>query len=218
LIRSQVSAELLQYYNQVYKAAQYNPNLFALVIERAITIGKNGTFLGFIIPSLWLTNAYFSQFRQVMEENCQIIQLVDLGFGVFEEIVETSLFSAKKRADAVVYETTLASRNSNTQQITLLPVRISSEEISAKVETGFDFFSQKSNFRAKFDRNVEPLSRSFTVYRGVETRDNEKYLASSQLSVEYKPILMGTDVNRYICEWTGTYVKFVPEELKSNAN
>lgn len=65
---------------------------------------------------------------------------------------------------------------------------------------------------------VDPLGKSFVVYRGVETRDNATYLAKEKLSSNYMPILMGTDVERYICDWTDTFVKFIPKELKSNAD
>jgi len=216
LIRSQVGAELLQYYNLAYKAAQYNPNSFALMIERAISVSGFGAFISLIIPSLWLTNVYSSQLRRVMAKTCQILQLVELGFGVFDEIVETSIFLARKVSNSTDYEAILADRNVKDQQITPLPLKVSSKEIKKRTEAGFDFFSQKSDFRAKLDKNVEPLSKSFKVYRGVETRDNEKYLALSPLSASYKPILMGID--RYICEWAGMYVNFVPRELKSNAD
>ncbi len=57
LIRSQVGEDLLRYYNHTYEAAQYNPNLFALMIETAVNVSKLGAIISFIIPSLWLMNA-----------------------------------------------------------------------------------------------------------------------------------------------------------------
>ena len=60
LIKSQVGEDLLRYYNHTYKAAQYNPNLFALMIEQAINVSRLKAIVSFIIPSLWLTNTYFS--------------------------------------------------------------------------------------------------------------------------------------------------------------
>jgi Eco57I restriction-modification methylase/TaqI-like C-terminal specificity domain len=218
LIKSQVGDDLLRYYNQIYKAAQYNPNLFALMIERAISISKFDACLSLIIPSLWLTNTYFSQLRQIMANSCQILELIDLGFGVFEEVVETSIFVNKKSSTRSIYETFLATKASTSEQINDLPFTISSEKILEKAETGFDFFGQGSGFKTKLGRKTETLAKSFIVYRGVETRNNEKYLASSKISPDYRPILMGTSVDRYTCEWTGTYVKFIPRELKSNAD
>src|SRR5438445_4839792 len=153
-----------------------------------------------------------------MGEKCRILQLVDLGFGVFEEVVETSLFFAKKISNREAYEVQLAAKGATTERIDRLSRTIPSNEIAENIETGFAFFSQKTNLKAKFFGIAEPLVKSFVVYRGVETRDNEKYLATERLTQDYRPILMGTDVDRYTCQWTDTYVKFGPKELKSNAD
>lgn len=217
LIRSQVGDDLIKYVNSVSESAQYNPNLFALMTEKAIGVSKLEGLVSFIVPSLWLTNAYFSQLRRVMACQTQLIRLADLGFGVFEEIVETGIFLLKRVGANEVYQLLLAKRNSS-EQIDLLPSCISSEEVMKNIETGFFFFSQKKNVESILKNTTEELASSFIVYRGVETRDNQSYLSTERISNDYRAILTGTDVERYICEWTGTYVKFIPKELKSNAD
>ncbi|MEB3309749.1 MAG: TaqI-like C-terminal specificity domain-containing protein [Snowella sp.] len=56
------------------------------------------------------------------------------------------------------------------------------------------------------------------IYRGVETGDNNKWLANIKFTDEWKPILLGKDVHRFSYNHSGTYVKFIPKQLKSNAN
>src|SRR5437588_8491772 len=138
------------------------------MIEKAITVSKLGAMISFIIPSLWLTNTYFSRLRHVMAYNCQLLQLVDLGFGVFEEVVETSIFFARKISDRGAYEVILAAKGAVPELIDRLPRVVSSNEIIVNVETGFAFFSQKTDLKTKFAGIAETLARSFVVYRGVE--------------------------------------------------
>lgn len=132
--------------------------------------------------------------------------------------METSVFFAKKVSESDAYEVLLATKGLQAEQIEKLPLVVSSADIADSIETGFAFFNQKSDLKARFANSTEALAHSFVVYRGVETRDNEKYLAAERLTSDYRPILMGVDIDRYMCEWSDTYVKFVPKELKSNAD
>ena len=66
--------------------------------------------------------------------------------------------------------------------------------------------------------NLSELRDYYILYRGVETRDNSRYLSNSKRDEFDLPILNATDVEKYFCEWKGLYVRFVPEELKSNAD
>jgi hypothetical protein len=62
------------------------------------------------------------------------------------------------------------------------------------------------------------LGDYYIIYRGIETRDNSKYLSDRKRDDLDQPILQATDTDRYYTQWGGTYVRFVPRELKSNAD
>ncbi len=64
-----------------------------------------------------------------MADTCQIVRLVDLGFGVFEEVVETSIFVNKRSSKRSTHETFLATGASTSEQINDLPFTIPSERI-----------------------------------------------------------------------------------------
>ena len=56
------------------------------------------------------------------------------------------------------------------------------------------------------------------VYRGIETRSNDDWLSKEAKDETYVPILLGSDVNKFTTTFTGTYLRFVKSEMKSNAN
>ncbi|GCF07792.1 Eco57I restriction-modification methylase domain-containing protein [Dictyobacter arantiisoli] len=216
LIKSQVGQDLIKHFNANYNSSQYNPNLFALMIEKGFSVCKSSGFVSYIIPSLWLTNTYLSNLRKLMMHQGKILQIANLGFGVFKEVVETSIFISKKETRFMNYQIKLANR-SESDKIQLLPNNLFYQDIINNIESGFYLFRRKSDVDS-LKKFSEPLSSSFTVYRGIETRDNQKYISDEKLTDSYQEILMGTDVGRYYSEWSGNYVKFVPKELKSNAD
>ncbi|RZJ86016.1 MAG: hypothetical protein EOO60_14000 [Hymenobacter sp.] len=56
------------------------------------------------------------------------------------------------------------------------------------------------------------------VYRGIETRSNDEWLSNEARDATFVPILLGSDVNKYDTTFTGTYLRFIKSEMKSNAN
>lgn len=61
------------------------------------------------------------------------------------------------------------------------------------------------------------LNKYALVYRGVETRDNSKWLSETKKD-GWDEILLGRDIGRYSINYSGSYINFIPKEMKSNAN
>lgn len=210
-IKSVVGEKTLNYVNNKYSFAEYNPNTYSLFTDLALNkiVNKNG-YVGLIIPNTWLEGQYFSKMRNgVYSKN--VDEILYLKGSVFAEIVETVV---------------LISRNIQTtkKEIKLSKNLLENEyEIVdfdvIKYKSGFNPFVKKNNnLLYKLESNFSILGQHAIIYRGLETKDNSKWLSETKINDNYLPILLGRDVNRYHYEHSGTFVNFIKDQMKSNAN
>jgi hypothetical protein len=208
ILKSTFGNNYLNYFNQNYTTSEYNPNTYALFIELAMgKLLKYKGLFSFIIPNSWLNGKYFTKLRAFVQ-NLNNIELINLKDNAFEVIVETVI---------------LISKNENSSQKPLLKEFADSNhflEINRDIEFGKNpFFElQLPNFVNRIIKSSENIKNYCIVYRGVETRSNDDYISTEKHNDLWKEILLGKDVQRFSYKYSGSYVKFVPKELKSNAN
>ncbi|WP_317040605.1 Eco57I restriction-modification methylase domain-containing protein [Pedobacter psychrophilus] len=208
-IKSIVGENTINYLSERYSFAEYNPNTYALFTELAISkILKYKGQLGFIIPSSWLDNKYFSRMRNGVYSQ-YVRQIINLKNSAFDEIVETLILILDKEKEkekvVVIPLFNLGNIESQTLDISILKKGVN------------PFIKKSDSITDKLDA-CSKLSDNATVYRGLETRDNSKWIFSEKINDSHKPILLGKDINRYSTYFSGSYVNFVKKEMKSNAN
>tara|TARA_R100001143_G_scaffold63387_1_gene70083 strand:- start:19015 stop:21966 length:2952 start_codon:yes stop_codon:yes gene_type:complete len=210
-IKSVFGERVIDYVNEKYNYAEYNPNTYALFTDLGLNkvLKKKGR-LGFIIPNSWLEGKYFSQMRDSLY-SMNVDEIVYLKDTVFDEVVET-LILLVENIEAV-----------NEQ------IKISEDIIEGiyeqidfnkeKLKKGYNpFISNENELTNRLENDFKTLDDFAIVYRGLETRNNKKWLSEEKESDQYKPILLGRDVTRYSYKHSGTYVNFIKDEMKSNAN
>ena len=210
-IKSVFGERLVEYVNEKYVYAEYNPNTYALFTDLGLNkILKNKGRLGFIIPNSWLEGQYFSQMRDSLYSK-NVDEIVYLKDTVFDEIVETIILLVE-----------------NTETLNE-QIRISEDIIEGvyehidfnkqRLEKGYNpFISKENELTNRLENEFKTLDDYAIVYRGLETRNNDKWLSEKKESDNYKPILLGRDVTIYSYKHSGTYVNFIKDEMKSNAN
>ena len=210
-IKSIFGDETLKYVNQRFQFSEYNPNTYALFTDLGLNmILKKGGYLGFIIPNSWLDGQYFSKMRKgVYNKNAnEIVYLKDT---VFAEVVETVILLSENAAN----KNETIKLSSDVINNTFEQVQFNKD----KFISGYNPFITKSEpFLEKLETKFDKLGKNAIVYRGVETRDNSKWLSETKNSEFHIPILLGRDVNKYQYNHSGTYLNFIKKEMKSNAN
>lgn len=207
VIKSKQGGAVLDYFNQEYRTSEYNPNTYALFTELSLTklLKPNGS-LSFIIPNSWLNGQYFTKMRAMLSEyeNRELINLKDKAFDV---IVETVILSSSNEHNA---------RNPILKEY--LGDNIF-QRINRDLVWGENPFERKNeSFIHRFLKDEKSIKDYCIVYRGVETKENAKWISNERKDNNWKPILLGKDVHRYVYDYSGSYVNFIPKELKSNAN
>ena len=136
----------------------------------------------------------------------------------------TELINLKDNAFEVIVETViLISENNKAVQKPILKEfadEYKFTEVNREFEFGVNPFYELMlpNFISRIINSSENIKDHCFVYRGVETRSNDDYISTIKHDDLWKEILLGKDVHRYSYSYSGSYVKFVPKELKSNAN
>lgn len=227
LIKSQTYSGLLQYLKeghrnnyilkgeqprQGYWSAEYNPNLFALFIERALELLKNGGILGFIIQKSLFTNVYFKNIRRLILERCLVKEIIDFRYGVFDEaVVDTVIIILEKEVDRT-------KRDSNKVKVHLNITNIEDITDPSKVVIFDQSFFNNPETDFRFQIHLEPktlhiinklnqlkgrIGQHVFINRGVglvnpADRHKASLFQSHRTSNSDKPVFVGKDIGRYV--------------------
>ena len=161
--------------------------------------------------------AYGKKMRQLFADNIKVIQLIDLGPGVFEATVDANILILKKSVDA---------------EIIAKACKIESSQFNSEIikDATIDFDTPTNGepwlilnpierrIKEKIERIGTPLKEwDINIYRGILTGYNkafiidnetkERLIAEDPKSAEIlKPILRGRDIKRYHANWRGLWL------------
>ena len=209
-IKSIVGDKIINNIFEKYSYAEYNPNTYALFSELGLKrLLKEGSELGFIIPNTWIDNKYFSKMRDGLYEN-KVRQIINLKNTAFAEVVETVILIVQKTKDKSSAVTVLSFFNENNTYEEAVP--------KERLKNASNPFTSKTNSIIDKLDTFTKLAQFAIVYRGLETRDNSKWISTEKSLDTQLPILLGRDVHKYETAYSGSYINFVKKEMKSNAN
>lgn len=206
MIKSIFGESVLKYVNEQYSTAEYNPNTYTLFTELAIQklLKQKGGF-ALIIPNTWLDGKYFTKMRNLLD-SLSVHHIANLKSEAFEEIVETVVLIGSKSTKV---ETPKLKRYYNEDFV----------DYDAIFQSGINPFN--NIVIDPIIQKIESISKRIKdfgiVYRGIETRDNSKWL-STEKKEGWEEILLGKDIHRYSIQYSGSFINFIPKEMKSNAN
>lgn len=198
-----------------YVVAEYNPNLFALFIEKALSLLKDGGILGFIVPNSIINNKYFSNLRKLILDNTMIIQIYDLKKDIFKSAnVDTCIIILKKEADDKVRlknKLAFSFGKSSSERLEIEKERKIPQEVF--LNSAFYSFNvvEDENFgiiKKTIEEDTIPLGDIAEVYRGMVTRNNKECIFDSPKNSKYKPLISGRDIGRYWLKFNNRYIYF----------
>jgi hypothetical protein len=205
-----------QWQNQHYETFQKTGDIYALFIEKGVSLLKQNGLLAFITSNKWMRAGYGKSLRNFLATKTQPLKLIDFGgYQVFDaatvdsnilitrQNLEKSTFNACTIQNDFSIQTPLADYFAERSQI--MP-KISEEVwvISSGIE---------QQIKAKIEAIGKPLKDwEVNFYRGVLTGFNEAFIIDTPTkerlcnedpkSAEIiKPILRGRDIKRYAADW-----------------
>jgi tRNA1(Val) A37 N6-methylase TrmN6 len=210
-----------QYYLIKYKVSEYQSDLFILFIELAFEILKSKGEFAFIIPNSITNNLNNSKIRKHILETASINSIVNTPIGVFP--------------DATVDTVVIVATNENNIESNISVLEIQKQTIiqSNKVNQSeflnnenyyFDFLTSNENrsILGKIEKStisLNDISDSSSGIKEYETgkgkppqtendRINKVFNSNEKIDEFYRKHIQGNDVNNYVLNWKGGYLKY----------
>lgn len=209
--------------NQKYKTFTKTGDIYMLFLEKGFSLLNNNGILCFITSNKWMRAGYGKALRKFLATQTYPAKLIDFGgYQVFEAATVDSniLIAQKQKTDFYAcsiqndfnLETPLA--NYFATHSHKMP-KISDEAwvVASDIE---------QQIKAKIEAKGIPLKAwDISIYRGVLTGLNEAFIINTETkerlcnedpkSAEIiKPILRGRDIKRYVADWAGLWIIFIP--------
>jgi hypothetical protein len=200
-----ISSELTEsvYLRYYYKTCEFKVDIYTLFIERFINLGFKK--LGFIIPNTLLTNQFDRKLRKLILEKSNIYKIVNYRIRVFEKAVVHSLI--------LILD--------NEKKFKKLTFRQISKEQEERIEINQDEFLKTNDYSfnirffgndfALFNKIKEKsilLSEICYIRQCIKTGDDSKYLHSKPILANFKPVLGGKEIGRYVIKYGNRFVDY----------
>ena len=221
--RDNFSKEIKNYYSDNYASAEYQINLYLLFIERTISLIKNKSNYGLIIPNAWLMIDSAKGLRNLILKSCSLDQIINLAGYSFEGVnVETIIILATKTEKENI--------NNNVDVLLSAGKEFrfahKRKQIDFKNNDGFEFkvFSDETSLKLtnKLIKGSEILDNLVSIKAGLQAYEKNKGEPKQSVQdVKNRPYdynfkfdettykyLEGKDVGRYFVNWSGLFLQY----------
>ncbi|MBA4313013.1 MAG: hypothetical protein C0417_10330 [Chlorobiaceae bacterium] len=198
------SKEIINYFKSRYRTAEQQFNTYTLFIEfTKDVLSKNGISY-YIVPNTFLANEYSLRLREFLTKDVNIHELFATGLAFEAATVETIV---------------LGFGNTKCEY---LKIRKGDKFVILKTKDIISLTDDKKLLIKLNEKsllliqklNSFPKLKTFAkVWRGLTTGDDKKFIASSKISKAHKPLITGSDIERYGCLTPQKYVQYTPELL-----
>jgi len=216
LFITEVPANIRSYYETKYQSISYRFDLYGAFIERSFNILTNCGIFGFIIPHTLLSNDSFRKLRSFIAEGATVLEVVDIGPGVFQKVSNETmlLFFMRQKASK---ESTVNVIRTN-PKLFPKPIELFTTIQEEWIKTdGSPWFTHApgnaTNLALKMEGASFRLGDLCTINQGLRTGDNERYIAHVAQGPEWKAGAGGKHIARYSPITQEIYVYYVPSLL-----
>jgi type I restriction-modification system DNA methylase subunit len=200
-----------EYFYKIFIASMYQPDTFALFMEKGTRLLHENGYLGFIIPNGILTNTCYQKLRLYSLDNTCLEVVIDLKSNVFiNASVDTSIFILRQCKDKKIrdnHKVRIGQNSDDTKRFVNTP----DNEIRQSI-----FYQMPEN---AFNTNVNVLSMGVcnkVKLRGQPARNfiqskagmkvRKDFICNSNKNAKYKPFVLGSSIQPYSIKWENKWV------------
>jgi hypothetical protein len=193
------------YIKNRYKTAEQQINTYILFLELAKYLTKANGIISQITPNTFFANEYSQKIRLFLIEECNLLEIKNSGIVFDDASVETAITTYSN--SIYLEKTKIINKDSS--------LELNFNELKRLTDDNKYLVNIKGNateILMKLQR-IDKLSDVAKVWRGLTTGNDKKYLSDEKSDDTYKPLITGTEVQRYFkCEYK-QYVNYIPQEL-----
>lgn len=220
LQNTSLSVEKQNELRKAYSVAQYKTDLFHLFFERGFHCLENkGGILCYITPNTYLKNKHNDQLRKLMLDNCLLRELIRFYVPIFENAsVDNAITILQRQTPPSDFSINVKDvYNKKFTELNESPSVIVKQSSLMIGQYSFDFDLIGDEVLQKVSKNP-PLSEYGRAYFGIQTYDRKSFVSNKKESNDFKPVVDGVHVNRYILAEPDEFVCFTSNAIKSGGN
>jgi HEPN domain-containing protein len=219
-LRQEIIKEPKEILNSLYPEVYSGTSDYSVFfVKRSFELTIKDGYHSFIITNKWLTRKYGEKLKSYLKENLQIEQIIDFGENnPFVGITNYVLIYVIKNTPPPKNNSIFYCAPQEASQI-LRVQELGYPVAQESLEGVWTFTNEFENEIKKWAESVgKPLKEwDVKIYRGITTGLNDafiidfetmrKIVEEDEKSKEIlKPVITGKEIERYYCEWKGTWI------------
>jgi len=215
------SKDQIDFLTQLYSdVKEYKNNLFTFFIRKSIALLKSYGIMTYIVPNAILYNASFSKIRKLMLSDTSLSTILDIKGSVFESAIIGGncvlLLNNEVSREKNLIRTSIINENGDLKNIHYNYI----DQLSFKKNDDYKYYLdlEKSKLYFKLEENSKKLGDLASLYNGIKTGDNKRFISDSQQNDMYRSVIRGRDFSRFSKLKPSVFVLFDKEKLWSNTN
>lgn len=185
-------------------------NLFAVFVLKGLLLCKENGILNYILPNNILRTTVYDIIRKSILDNNTILQIVDLGSGVFENVTASTIImqiinhqNLCNKIEIVSNIKSLGNRDYETNYIA---------QDQFKNNTSYTFSIYGNDTNSSIIKKIESaqyLLGDLCLYisPGIDGK-KEKYVSKVQYNEHYKKLLFGKNIKKYYINFDDYYIYY----------
>ena len=201
--RVEAEAPESSYLRKKYSTPEFKLDIYTLFIERCINLGFKK--LGLIVPNTLLSNLTDRKLRKLILNKTHLAEISNYRFRMFDQ--------------AVVHSMILILDNDIKNDITIIKqvskddleqFEVGQKEFSLIENYSFEirFFGKYSSILNKIKSKGIVLKEIANIRQAIKTGDDKKYISDVKRNKNYKPVIGGSEMARYLLKYSGRYVDY----------
>lgn len=213
VVLSSFSDEEFKALQDSYTTAYGRINTFAIFTERVTSLLSRNSICSLIIPDSLCNIDYYLKLRKFLLDKYSIIEIIELGNGVFEEAVVPAIiftFLNLFNPENIIHIGNNDSILGATKNIIPQKYYYKTPKFSYNLHID-DLFVKIQSLTE--EKEVYSLKDIAEIKIGICTGNNNKHISDSPIFENSKKLLQGRDINRYSLEYNNQYVNYERKEL-----
>ncbi len=196
-------------------------NLYSLFIIRGIQLLKKSGSMAFITPNNLLRTTTYDIVRKSILDNCKILQIIDLGSGIFHNVTASTIVTIfqreTKEEERDMTNIKIINQIRDLSKLDFKEKLIEQKEFKSNTSYTFNI-SLNPSIRylfLKLEKNSVGLGEVVTIHAGgIATGPNKKEMISDSKKNEmFKPLIEGKDVKPYYPFFSNKYINYDRKKL-----
>jgi hypothetical protein len=172
-------------------------NLFAIFVLKGIMLNKENGILSYILPNNLLRTTSYDTIRKYILDNTEILQIVDLGSGIFENVTASTIVIELSKSACISHNIKSITNIQSLEHAIFKTIDIDQNQFRNNVRYAFNIHADdlKSNLLSKISSDKTNLGNYCKdIIEGIVAK---KELISDANKKGYYPLIEGKCIKKY---------------------